>query len=218
MRKKLYIKGFLIVIFFCICGVTYSCNKTDTFILSNKSQKNNSNDTTESDDVFRDSLKGEGKNPEGEDVSGIYVHISGAVVNPGVYKAEPSMRLFQLIDMAGGFTDEADSDFLNLAQMVADGQQIYVYTKEETESMESLTDSQDYYKMGHDQSGSALININKASVEELMTLQGIGKTRAESIVAYREEHGGFKTIEEIMNVSGIKEAAFLKIKDDICTN
>ena len=143
-----------------------------------------------------------------------FVHLAGAVVSPGVYQVEEGSRIYQVIDLAGGLTEEADKEFLNMAQTVTDGQKIVVYTKEEveegkiSETVNSITSN-----------GAALdeakINLNTADKDTLMKLAGIGEAKADAILAYRTEHGGFRTIEEIMEVPGIKSAAFEKIKDDI---
>ena len=135
------------------------------------------------------------------------VHVCGAVRNEGVYKLPPGSRIEDAVNAAGGFLPTADRDYCNLARLVEDGQQIRVPTRAEAESLREQ-------EWEHD---SGLININTATEAELMTLPGIGQTRAQAIIAWREKNGGFKTIEDIMKVSGIKESAFLKIKDRIKT-
>ena len=135
------------------------------------------------------------------------VHVCGAVRNEGVYKLPPGSRIEDAVNAAGGFLPTADRDYCNLARLVEDGQQIRVPTRAEAESLREQ-------EREHD---SGLININTATEAELMTLPGIGQTRAQAIIAWREKNGGFKTIEDIMKVSGIKESAFLKIKDRIKT-
>ncbi len=146
-----------------------------------------------------------------------YVHICGEVVSPGVYKLPEGSRIFEAVEMAGGFTEAAASSWLNLAQVITDGMKIVVPSEAEL-------DAAGGYSVFAD-SGAALppeasadsgkVNINTADKEMLMTLKGIGEARAEDIIRYREESGPFQTIEDIMKVSGIKEAAFDKIKDDI---
>lgn len=135
----------------------------------------------------------------------ICVYVCGNVVSPGVYEMETGMRVADAIRLAGGTSSDADETVLNLADYVTDGQRIYVPDKEEAASGSYRQDE-----------GSGLININTAGVSELTTLPGIGQSRAESIIDYRENNGKFKNIEDIMNISGIKEAAFSKIKDYIC--
>ncbi len=141
----------------------------------------------------------------------ICVHVTGYVAKPGVYNLVKGSRLFEAVQAAGGFLKEADEHFLNLASVLNDGQQIRVFSKEEAATAK-ITGS------ATQETGQLMVNINTASKEQLMTLPGIGKTRAESIIAYREKSGGFSTIEDIMKVSGIKESAFEKIKEYICTN
>lgn len=147
----------------------------------------------------------------------VYVHVCGAVEHPGVYALSEGSRAWEAAEAAGGFTEEAAETAVNLAGMLTDGQQLWIPTKEEAESV----------SLGADPAGmmagsgltafskSEKVNINTASKEALMTLPGIGEARAEAIVAYRQTAGSFQTIEDIMKVSGIKESAFQKIKDDI---
>ncbi len=135
----------------------------------------------------------------------IYVHICGEVKNPGVYELPEGSRIFEAVEAAGGFTEEAAQASLNLAQVITDEAQIVILTQEETEEKKRLEQERT----------AGIVNINTASKEQLMTLTGIGESRAEDIIRYRKESGGFQSIEEIMKVPGIKEAAYLKIKDSI---
>lgn len=152
-----------------------------------------------------------------------YVYVCGAVNAPGVYELPAGSRVYEAIAMAGGMTGEADGRSLNQAAQVADGQQITVYTREETEKLQKNGSSaamagqagESGGNLSSGESGKAKVNINTAGREELMTLHGIGAARADAILAYREEHGTFSRIEDIMNVEGIKEKAFAKIRDDI---
>lgn len=149
----------------------------------------------------------------------IYVDVCGAVARPGVYALDPGSRVFQAIETAGGFLPEAAGTYINQAQTLSDGQQIYVPTKEEAQEM-SHTGQNNTAGSGSPSdspqgSEDAKVNLNTADADALMTLSGIGEAKAEAILAYREEHGGFSSIEEIMNVSGIKESTFSKIKDKI---
>ena len=145
----------------------------------------------------------------------IYVQVNGAVNNPGVYKIEKEMRVFEVIELAGGVTTEASTEAINMARPVTDEMVIYVPTNEEVNlgfSEEKETVFEDY-KL--DDSEKILVNINTASIEELMSLSGIGEVKAKQIIDYREENGVFKDISELMNISGIKQSAFDKIKDYI---
>ena len=135
----------------------------------------------------------------------IYVHICGEVNNPGVYELAEGSRIFEAVEAAGGFTEEAAQASLNLAQVISDEEQIVILTQEEAEEKARLEREQ----------AAGIVNLNTATKEQLMTLPGIGESRAEDILRYRQESGGFQAIEEIMNVPGIKESAYLKIKDSI---
>ena len=135
----------------------------------------------------------------------IYVHICGEVNQPGVYELPEGSRIFEAVEAAGGFTEEAAQASLNLAQVISDEEQIVILTKEEAESKARMEREQQ----------AGIVNLNTASKEQLMTLPGIGESRAEDIIRYRKESGGFQSVEEIMNVPGIKESAYLKIKDSI---
>ncbi|MEG0215936.1 MAG: helix-hairpin-helix domain-containing protein, partial [Hungatella sp.] len=136
-----------------------------------------------------------------------YVHICGEVVSPGVYEIEAGSRVFQVVERAGGFTGEAANGYLNLAEMIRDGMKIAV------PSVTELEKNAVYGESAGDEAKK--VNLNTATKEELMTLKGVGEAKAEDILRYREDHGGFQSIEEIMEISGIKDAAFQKIKDDI---
>lgn len=145
----------------------------------------------------------------------LYADICGAVQEPGVYKLEEGARIFQLIKQAGGLREDADLTSVNQAEKVTDGMKVRIYTKEEAASLpqqiwESTAESEQQTAPV-----SAKININSADIAQLTQLTGIGEARAADIIAYRTEHGRFLTIEEIMNVSGIKESTFQKIKDQI---
>ena len=141
----------------------------------------------------------------------IFVDVCGAVVNPGVYELDEGARIFQAVDAAGGYLPEA----LN------DGDKSGSSGLEEIQgsSVEnpSGTVGRDTGSFGDGVGDDTRINLNTADAGQLSTLSGIGQSKAEAIVAYREEHGDFASIEEIMNVEGIKEGTFSKIKDKIST-
>ena len=131
----------------------------------------------------------------------ICAYVVGEVNSPGIFEVEDGTRVYQIIEMAGGTTEDADISRINLAKIVVDEEKINVPAKVVLEESE--------------ESNSKMVNINSASVEKLSSLNGIGKSTAEKIVKYREENGYFNTIEEIMNVSGIGESKFNSIKDNI---
>lgn len=142
----------------------------------------------------------------------VFVYVCGAVENPGVYELTEGARVYEAISLAGGFTEEADTQWLNQAELVSDGQKLCVLTCEETAEMD-LPPAADEAEKQKDSSGK--VDLNTASAEELMTLPGIGEAKAESIIQYRTEQGAFTEIEQIQNIPGIKSAVFSKIKDKI---
>lgn len=147
----------------------------------------------------------------------LYVDVAGAVNKPGVVKLPGGSRVYEAIEQAGGFREEAKQDSVNQAAFLEDGQQLYIYTEEEYENFSRQPGGADASAEAADGTFSAdgKININQASEAELMTLPGIGEAKAADILRYREENGRFEQIEDIMNISGIKEAVFSKIKDKI---
>ena len=150
----------------------------------------------------------------------IYVDVTGAVKAPGVYTLPAGSRVFEAIALAGGAREDASLENLNQAGLLQDGQQIRVYTEEEAAQMVqqgSLPGAETAAGQKESQEASK-VNINTAGKEELMTLTGIGETRAEAILAYRQETGGFQTPEDLMQVEGIKEKTFEKLKDQITVN
>lgn len=142
----------------------------------------------------------------------IYVHVCGEVKEPGVYRLAEGSRIYEALREAGGVTQEGAADYLNLAAAAEDGMKIQVPSLSQAALWEQEGKA---FPGGPDETASARVNLNTAGKEELMTLRGIGQSRAEDIIRYREANGGFERIEDIMNVSGIKEAAFEKIRDDI---
>lgn len=141
----------------------------------------------------------------------IYVDVCGAVRNPGVYRIEAGSRVFQVLEQAGGCTEKASLETVNQADLLTDGQKIRIYTKEEAGQMEKKLQEED--PLLDDR-----VDINRAGKEELMTLAGVGETRAQAILAYRETHGSFSSVEELMQVEGIKEKTYEKLKDQIRIN
>lgn len=156
-----------------------------------------------------------------------YVYVCGFVARPGVYEIYEGMRLFEAIELAGGFLPEADREWLNLAQPVSDGQRLYVCSSEETKEMTAAQRAGDVSgaetggqgAQGADEkpsgTDSGKVNLNTADKDTLMTLPGIGEVKADAIIQYRTEYGAFKSAEDIMNIPGIKDAVYAKIEDRI---
>lgn len=135
----------------------------------------------------------------------VYVYVCGAVRTPGVVEVPEGSRAAEALELAGGMTTEADPFYVNLAEIVTDGQKLYFPTASEAEELEVAGKAAE----------EGLVNINTASAEELCTLPGIGASRAADIVRYREKNGAFQTKEDIMKVSGIKQNAYDKLCDRI---
>lgn len=170
----------------------------------------------------------------------VAVYLCGAVEEPGVYELPEGSRVVDAIRMAGGLTLTADETCVNQARYVLDGEQIYIWTEEEKEAYqrgESVPVSENVEgtsgvsgsggvrflndgsgnNAGEETAGSGLVNLNTATQQELMTLNGIGEAKAAAIVAYRQEHGYFSSKEELKNVSGIGDATYEKLQEQITT-
>ena len=165
-----------------------------------------------------------------EEAKTLVVHICGAVSAPGVYELPAGSRIIDAVEAGGGFLPEAEEACCNLAEEIVDGCQIYIMTKAEscadgqTEKKAGIQTSPDSDMQTTDRNArsnsapaleNGLVNLNTADIAALMTLPGIGESRAKAIISYREQHGAFAKIEDIMKISGIKQAAFSKIKDKI---
>lgn len=141
----------------------------------------------------------------------IYVYVCGAVEQTGVYEMPLGSRICDLFQKAGGLRTDAADEYWNQAQILEDGQMIYVPTQAEVQNGDvpagtngKTTDKED-----------GKVNINQAELEELMTIPGIGEAKAKAILSYRKEHGAFSSIEEVKQVEGIKEGLFSKMQDYI---
>ena len=136
----------------------------------------------------------------------IFVDVKGAVKHPGVFETTKDKRIKDLIEEAGGLLDDADTSTLNLSQKVKD--QMVIYILKHGEKPKKISDSSS-------SSNTDVININTANKEQLMKISGVGKTKAEAIIAHREKNGDFKKKEDITKVRGIGKSTFEKIKDKI---
>lgn len=174
---------------------------------------------TENEDFFINSEK---ENNEIEEIKEeitneknmLIIHIAGAVKKEGVIEIEENSRIADAIEKAGGLTKEADLTDVNLAYSVKDGQKIYIPSVKDKEKATIVSSG-----MGEDEEISSeekMVNINTATQTQLEELSGIGPSTASSIISYRQEKGKFKSIDEIKNVSGIGEAKYNKIKENIC--
>ena len=190
----------IILAFVCslvlIIGGLFYFNKNKTEDYSGVSFSNISNETNNKDE------KAENRHDEK-----IFVDVKGAVKHPGVFETTKDKRVKDLIEEAGGLLDDADTSTLNLSQKVKD--QMVIYVLKHGEKPKQISDG------GSSSSNTDVININTANKEQLMKISGVGKTKAEAIIAYREKNGDFKKKEDITKVRGIGKATFEKIKDKI---
>lgn len=188
----------IILAFVCslvlIIGGLFYFNKNKTEDYSGVSFSNISNETNNKDE------KAENRHDEK-----IFVDVKGAVKHPGVFETTKDKRVKDLIEEAGGLLDDADTSTLNLSQKVKD--QMIIYVLKHGEKPKQISDSSS--------SNTDVININTANKEQLMKISGVGKTKAEAIISYREKNGDFKKKEDITKVHGIGKATFEKIKDKI---
>ena len=190
----------IILAFVCslivIIGGLFYFNQSKTEDYSGVSFSNPSNETNNKDE------KSEDKHDEK-----IFVDVKGAVKHPGVFETTKDKRVKDLIEEAGGLLEDADTSTLNLSQKVKD--QMVIYVLKHGEKPKQISDS------GTSSSSGDVININTANLEQLMKISGVGKTKAEAIISYREKNGDFKKKEDITKVRGIGKATFEKIKDKI---
>lgn len=209
----------------------------------NEQQSTGNGDGATTSEQFPEELQTDSVSSE-TGFSRIYVYICGAVITPDVYALPEGSRVYEAVQLAGGLADDADADQVNLAVVLSDGQKVRIPRKgEKLSTAQMLEDgSAGIYGSstgagvsgtgvsdgGSDGMGSAvggvgsgaagsggLVNINTAGKEELMTLNGIGSTRAEAILQYRERHGAFQSPRDLLKVSGIKEKTYEKIKGQI---
>ena len=192
---KSIILAFVCSLVLIIGGLFYfNQNKTEDY--SGVSFSNISNETNNKDE------KAEDKHDEK-----IFVDVKGAVKHPGVFETTKDKRVKDLIEEAGGLLDDADTSTLNLSQKVKD--QMVIYVLKHGEKPKQISDS------SSSSSNTDVININTANKEQLMKISGVGKTKAEAIIAHREKNGDFKKKEDITKVRGIGKSTFEKIKDKI---
>ncbi|MCR5453079.1 MAG: ComEA family DNA-binding protein [Lachnospiraceae bacterium] len=162
--------------------------------------------SSKTDVIIESNAGSEEPKEEQEDLSSIFVQVDGAVKSPGVFELPKGARVFHAIEAAGGLKKNADKAALNQADILSDTQQITVLTKKEVNRAAE----------GTGQGADDLVNINTADKAALMTLPGIGESKAGAIIIYRQEHGGFKLKDDLKKVSGIGEAIYNKVSNIIC--
>lgn len=202
--------------------------------------KNSNEDQLSHEEEKLEPIQVEEKKQEPKKSKYYKVDIKGEVLNPSVYELEENSRIIDVIYKAGGLTEKADTSYINLSKKITDEMVIIIYSREEVIEYQKKKEESKYVYIEKDcecpdemneacieqkksqetttneqTEDQSLVSINKATLEQLQTLSGIGKSKAESIISYRKEHGDFKTIEELKDVSGIGDSVFDKIKDKI---
>ncbi len=233
-RITLYM-GLLLVIFSSLIIINANKDASDETFLAEVEKKSseNSKETTEN-------LTGPTNVELNTNEETIKIDIKGSIVNPGVYELEKGSRVIDAINKAGGLLPDAYTKYINLSQILKDENVIIINSTSEIEEIlnqkteiictaqnDACIKNEDLVTNDVEASNkenkelaeelNTVVNINEASLEELMTLEGIGKEKAESIIKYREENGPFEEIEDIKNVSGIGESVYAKIKENITT-
>lgn len=210
MRKKTEtVRKICLVLFLCSSFLCLSSCGNESYF---QTKEESALLTEEDNDGEKSSSKDQAvKDESAEITTECYVDVSGAVNCPGVYLLRSGSRVFEAIEMAGGLRADADTRDLNQAAVIADGQKLYIYTVGEI-APQTLGQAEEM------SAADGKVNINSASREELMTLPGIGESKADAIIAYRQEKGPFSSAEEIKNISGIKEGVYSKIADSIKVN
>ena len=233
-KIKYYIEKYKLIIFL-ISSIVVLISLTIYIYFKNKSV-----DEIEQVELIEEEKVAEIEEEKEEIIEKIRVDIKGLVKNPGVYEVVVDSRVIDVINKAGGLKSGANTEYINLSKKVKDEMVIIIYSNSDVEKFKE-TDKQiiyiEYECVCPDNKNDACINendvvntngtkgesseiddkvsINKATLEELMTLNGIGESKAKAIIEYRNQNGEFKNIEDIMNVSGIGELAYSKIKDNI---
>lgn len=193
IRKYIYIITIIIFIIFCIMVIIRKRELKD----NNVNYKVNKEDIIVNNDKIND------------EEEYIYIDIKGEVINPNVYKIKKGLRVIDVINLAGGLTEESDTSNINLSKIVTDEMVIVIKSKNNEEVyIDSDVD------INNNNNNNKLIDINTCTIDELLTLPGIGESKANNIIEYRKKNK-FNTINDIMNVSGISESLFNKIKEYI---
>lgn len=211
-KKMLFI---MVAFFIGISGIVYSMrsNQNNSGIKVNCEDNTKSVDKqTNADVINKDAVQKHTDDSSEKEDGHIYVYVCGNVKNPGVYKLDSGKRIADAIAMAGGVTKDAKEELLNQAQKISDGDKIYVPGKDDNDFNDDILTSTGVSDSSYDgQESDGKVNINTASEQELMTISGIGQARAKAIIEYREKEGVFKSIEDIKNVSGIKDGLYERI-------
>lgn len=203
-NKQNIILAIMVIIIVLIFSISNYIKQQKVYVLSDDTEENIIWDHNENNMI------------EQSEAGKIVVHIEGEVEKPGVYELKKDSRVYDAIDAAGGLLKDADRRRINLAKKITDEEYIYIANKNE-ENIE-ITYRENLLMPTDVIENTNLININRANIMELKELPGIGDVLAGRIIEYRDEKGGFKSIEEIKNVSGIGDKRFSDIKDKVTIN
>lgn len=207
-HKNFLIRAFLFVLFLTLC--LNGCKKTSA---DDFTEVELENAVGEKKDTARPDKENQDEGQKADVQKTAVVYVCGAVNQPGVYTLPEGTRIYEAIAAAGGVKPEAAEESLNQADKVTDGERLYVPTDEELK--QGIAVNPVVGTNGADEAGQGKVNLNTAQKEELKTLPGIGDAKADSIISYRQTNGGFKSIEELMQIEGIKEGVFRKIEDKV---
>ena len=184
-----------------VSGCGFRKDESSLEIIDSSSDSQSSGTTDENSEEADSSTEGKS----------IFVFVCGQVQNSGVYELDNGSRIVDAINAAGGFLKKADVNSLNQAELLTDGQRIYIPKVGEVAADAGGTSNTE----PGDNSNDGKVNINTATKDELLSLPGVGAAKADAIIEYRTEHGAFKSPEELKNISGIKDGVYNKIKDSI---
>jgi len=223
LKNKCMLVILLCVFMLSILSICTGCSGHTGFVV----EKTNDNNADSKKDTEYDKLESNTKSapaddkPDGDAVSEyvegksqndtIVVYVCGAVNNSGVYEVQQGSRICDAVNAAGGMSADAAPEQINLATIVSDGEQIRVPFVGEEAAQPDVPAGNGDVNQNPDK-----INLNTATKEQLMTLSGIGESKANAIISYREKNGRFYNIEELKKIEGIKEGVYNKIKDNIC--
>lgn len=207
-----------VLCFSCFCLLAAACGERENVYFQTETSVAG---TQQNEDVAATEIMTE-NNADDTQTAGAdkkrFVYICGAVNVPGVYEVEQNARLYEVVEAAGGLREDAAEESVNQARQIEDGEMIRILTQEEAAQAgdeEAGEGAENDVKAETANDSDGRIDLNLATVAELMTLPGIGQTKADSIIRYREKNGSFSSVEEIKQVEGIKEGVYNRIKDHI---
>ena len=229
MKKMNWKKLVLLALFVLVSGTLFCCgqkNPAEEYFLQEEPEMGVTEGLDAGQETEGIKVQEDGSLEDGDgEVLEVTAYIHGCVKKPGVYSLPSGSRLYELVEKAGGFSKKARKDAWNQAVLVEDGQQYkipskkaYRRSRKEAEMAEAVSTGMTAQEASGENRVSVepgKLDINSASREELLTLSCIGESKADAIVSYREEHGRFQSVEELMNISGIKEGVFRQIQDKI---